>query len=71
MDKRSILFSDNSRIHPFHNLTVRVMNSRVSGQCLYTILFTCKYKWRVYYTNTNIYESSRATLCISSIRTNI
>ena len=40
MDTCSILCCNNSLIHLFHNSTVRVTNSRVSGQCLYTIPYT-------------------------------
>ena len=34
----SVVKHRHSLIHLFHNSTVRVMNSRLSGQCLYTIL---------------------------------
>ena len=41
-----------SLIHPFHNSTVRVTNSRVSGQCLYIILFTeASFIWLKYKDN--------------------
>jgi len=33
----SILYCNNSLIHLFHNSSVCVINSRVSGQCFYTI----------------------------------
>ena len=40
IQRTSVLYSvvvQDSLIHLFHNATVRVMNSRVSVQCLYTI----------------------------------
>jgi len=36
----TLLKLHDSLIHLFHNSTVRVMNSRVFGQCLYTIPLT-------------------------------
>ena len=40
MDTYSTLCCNNmdSLIHLFHNLTVHIIKSRVSGQCLYTIV---------------------------------
>jgi len=47
----SIVITRQSIIHLFHNSTVCVMNSRVSGQCLYTIsASTCSYfGWKTYH----------------------
>ena len=33
----TLLYQHDSLIHLFHNSTVHVINSRVPGQCLYTI----------------------------------